>query len=164
MLNEIIALFSCCLVNNLTSLFNSTSQKGSKKLWKGSTWSQTTTKTHRHLKWIQRFQHSIEIKVKTTNNEWNGGVDYWGAVKQSSNWPKFTLWNIHSLVGIYGCFSLSVINVLRLHTDRISVMKWKSSFKPIDDPDDNSPQDGCPDNPERYSVNWHNQVEDSLIQ
>lgn len=28
-----------------------------------------TTKTHRHLKWIQRFQQSIEIKVKTTNND-----------------------------------------------------------------------------------------------
>lgn len=44
-------------------------------------------------------------------------------------------------------------NVSRLHTVKCSVMKWKSSFKPIDDPDDNSPQDGCPDSSERYSVN-----------
>lgn len=43
-----------------------------------------------------------------------------------------------------------------LYTVKSSAPKWKSSFKPIDDPDDNTLEDRCSDNPERYSMNWQN--------
>ncbi|XP_056913390.1 DBIRD complex subunit ZNF326-like [Takifugu flavidus] len=46
----------------------------------------------------------------------------------------------------------SKIPAIHRNKGKMSVMKWKSSFKPIDDPDDNSPQDGCPDDPERSEL------------